>query len=51
MTSQAIPTERQALRATVRERYLRFAHRCVKDGNNALASCYFRMAAELEQAR
>lgn len=50
MTSQATPTE-QALRAAVRERYLRFAHKCVADGNDALASCYFRMAAELETER
>lgn len=52
MTDQAsTPTELETLRAAVRERYLRFAHKCVADKNDALASCYFRMAAELEPVR
>jgi hypothetical protein len=48
MTDQAKPTEQERREAT-RQRYLRFAHRCVANGLDALAGTYFRMAAELEQ--
>jgi hypothetical protein len=48
MTDQAKPTE-QERREALRKRYLRFAHRCVADGNDALAATYFRAAEALEQ--
>jgi hypothetical protein len=48
MTDQAKPTE-QEQREAQRQRYLRFAHKCVANGLDALAATYFRAAEALEQ--